>query len=188
MKTPKQIGQDVRHALWLVGLHSPESVGIIAAAIAAERAEVERLKRGEFTREEFQALCHHRDERPGCTAADFAAGCREYQAKLFGQTAPLPPPTPEPVSENIRYLAAIDADWKWNASESDLWEAVDRAGKLARALLAGPTPEVVEAAARAVRDVEKMFKPAKSVEDMKRQWCDVAAAAIGVYIREQGGT
>jgi hypothetical protein len=51
-------------------------------------AEIRRLKRGEFTPEEFQALCHHRDERPGCTRADFEAGCREYTAKLFGGAAP----------------------------------------------------------------------------------------------------
>lgn len=48
------------------------------------RMEVERLKRGDFTPEEFQALCHHRDEKPGCTRTDFEEGCREYQRKLFG--------------------------------------------------------------------------------------------------------
>jgi hypothetical protein len=47
-------------------------------------AEIRRLKRGEFTPEEFQALCHHRDEQPGCTRADFEAGCQEYQKSLFG--------------------------------------------------------------------------------------------------------
>lgn len=56
---------------------------------AAERvrdleAEVARLKRGDFTPEEFQALCHHRDEKPGCTRAEFEVGCREYQERLFG--------------------------------------------------------------------------------------------------------
>ncbi len=49
-------------------------------------AELRRLKRGDFTPEEFQALCHHRDEKPGCTLADFGEGCREYQRKLFGST------------------------------------------------------------------------------------------------------
>lgn len=49
--------------------------------------EIARLKRGEFTPEEFQNLCHHRDESPGCTRADFEIGCREYQEKLFGKTA-----------------------------------------------------------------------------------------------------
>ncbi len=45
---------------------------------------VARLKRGDFTPDEFQNLCHHRDEKPGCTQADFDRGCREYQANLFG--------------------------------------------------------------------------------------------------------
>jgi len=55
-----------------------------AYAVPALVAEIRRLKRGEFTPDEFQALCHHRDERPGCTRASFEAGCREYQRKLFG--------------------------------------------------------------------------------------------------------
>lgn len=46
--------------------------------------ENERLRRGDFTPEEFQALCHHRDKKPGCTRKDFKAGCKEYQRKLFG--------------------------------------------------------------------------------------------------------
>lgn len=49
--------------------------------------EVRRLKRGDFTPEEFQNLCHHRDEKPGCTPEEFAAGCAEYQRKLFGGAA-----------------------------------------------------------------------------------------------------
>jgi hypothetical protein len=51
-------------------------------------AEVRRLKRGDFTPEEFQELCHNLHERPGgCTRDVFAAGCREYQEKLFGKEA-----------------------------------------------------------------------------------------------------
>lgn len=46
--------------------------------------EIVRLKRGDFTPEEFQYLCHHRDERPGCTQVEFMAGCNEYVKKLFG--------------------------------------------------------------------------------------------------------
>lgn len=52
--------------------------------IACLRRELERLRRGDFTPEEFQALCHHLDERPGCTREAFEQGCREYQMKLFG--------------------------------------------------------------------------------------------------------
>ena len=47
-------------------------------------AENARLKRGEFTPKEFQGLCHHRDERPGCKPAEFFQGCEDYQRKLFG--------------------------------------------------------------------------------------------------------
>lgn len=46
--------------------------------------EIMRLKRGEFTPEEFQEMCHNRHETPGCTSADFAAGCVQYQRQLFG--------------------------------------------------------------------------------------------------------
>lgn len=49
--------------------------------------EVRRLKRGHFTPEEFQNLCHHLDEKPGCSPEAFAAGCAEYQRKLFGGAA-----------------------------------------------------------------------------------------------------
>jgi hypothetical protein len=48
--------------------------------------EVIRLKRGDFTPEEFQDLCHHRDEKEGCTLEDFSQGCLDYQRKLFGRT------------------------------------------------------------------------------------------------------
>lgn len=56
-------------------------------AAAGLRAEVERLKRGDFTPEEFQGLCHHRDEQPNCTREDFYQGCHEYQQKLFGASS-----------------------------------------------------------------------------------------------------
>jgi hypothetical protein len=53
-------------------------------ALLAENA---RLRRGDFTPEEFQAVCHHRDDKPGCTRADFEAGCLAYQRQLFGPPA-----------------------------------------------------------------------------------------------------
>lgn len=53
--------------------------------LAAEK-EVERLKRGEFTREEFQNLCHNRHEKPGCTAQDFFDGCAAFQKSMFGHS------------------------------------------------------------------------------------------------------
>lgn len=52
--------------------------------IIALVAEVRRLRRGEFTREEFHELCHHLDKNPNCTRADFESGCAAYQLKLFG--------------------------------------------------------------------------------------------------------
>ena len=58
--------------------------------------EIDRLKRGDFTPEEFQNLCHHRDEKPGCTRKDFEEGCQEYQTKLFGATLSQLNPTGDP--------------------------------------------------------------------------------------------
>jgi len=45
------------------------------------RKENERLKRGDFTKEEFQALCHKLNEEDKNLFCD---GCDEYQRKLFG--------------------------------------------------------------------------------------------------------
>ena len=44
-------------------------------------AEVERLKRGDFTDDEFQNLCHN---LPQAKMVCFQKGCEEYQKKLFG--------------------------------------------------------------------------------------------------------
>lgn len=71
--------EDIRSAESLFDL-----IPSIIAELAAKQAEVERLKRGDFTPEEFQNLCHHKDEKPGCTPAEFNQGCEEYQRKLFG--------------------------------------------------------------------------------------------------------
>jgi hypothetical protein len=50
------------------------------------RGENARLRQGDFTSDEFQALCYHFDRRkPGCTREEFEAGCLEYQRKLFGE-------------------------------------------------------------------------------------------------------
>lgn len=48
--------------------------------------ELVRLKRGDFTPEEFQNLCHNRHEKEGCTAKDFFDGCAAYQKSLFGKS------------------------------------------------------------------------------------------------------
>ena len=45
------------------------------------RAEVERLKAGDFTDEEFQNLCHCIPEQ---NRDEFFKGCAEYQRRLFG--------------------------------------------------------------------------------------------------------
>lgn len=39
-------------------------VHCLRAELDTVTAERDRLKRGDFTTDEFQALCHHRDERP----------------------------------------------------------------------------------------------------------------------------
>ncbi len=43
--------------------------------------EIARLKRGDFTPEELQNLCHNLDESD---REAFCKGCLEYQKKLFG--------------------------------------------------------------------------------------------------------
>lgn len=50
--------------------------------------EIERLKEGDFTPEEFQELCHnlHDTERDGIGPKTFAEGCIQYQEKLFGKS------------------------------------------------------------------------------------------------------
>ena len=50
--------------------------------------EVARLKRGDFTPEEFQNLCHNLHERPVCTREEFSQGCLQFQEKLFGKEPP----------------------------------------------------------------------------------------------------
>lgn len=54
-----------------------------AVVAQAMQAEIERLKRGDFTAAEFQNLCHNLPEH--CTRAVFKAGCEAYQEKLFGK-------------------------------------------------------------------------------------------------------
>lgn len=44
-------------------------------------AEIERLKAGKFTPEEFHNLCH--EDKP-VTSVAFAEGCMRYQEQLFG--------------------------------------------------------------------------------------------------------
>lgn len=44
--------------------------------------EIDRLKRGDFTPDEFQNLCHNLPDT--CTREVFESGCKDYQAKLFG--------------------------------------------------------------------------------------------------------
>ena len=52
--------------------------------VEALKAEVDRLKRGDFTPEEFQNLCHNKDEKNECA---FKNGCIEYWTKLGFSTA-----------------------------------------------------------------------------------------------------
>ena len=57
-----------------------EKAKTIAAILIAEN---DRLKRGDFTEEEFQNLCHNFSEDDACR---FRKGCEQYQEKLFGKT------------------------------------------------------------------------------------------------------
>lgn len=59
---------------------------LLADEVERQAKEIERLKRGDFTPEEFQNLCHNLPEH--CTHEVFDAGCRQYQSKLFGKERP----------------------------------------------------------------------------------------------------
>jgi hypothetical protein len=47
--------------------------------------EIDRLKAGDLTPDEFQNLCHnlHLKDKP-CSRAEFEAGCRECADRIFG--------------------------------------------------------------------------------------------------------
>jgi hypothetical protein len=52
-----------------------------AEDVPALLAEVRRLKRGEFTPDELQTLCHNLSTDDACA---FVRGCHAYQTQLFG--------------------------------------------------------------------------------------------------------
>lgn len=48
-------------------------------------AEIDRVKRGDLTPEEFQSLCHNLHERgTPCTRQEFEQGCVTFADQLFG--------------------------------------------------------------------------------------------------------
>ena len=63
---------------WLqkIGAPSPASDALEWAV-----AEIERLRRGDFTEDEFQNLCHNFTTEDRCR---FTAECEKYRDKLFG--------------------------------------------------------------------------------------------------------
>lgn len=76
-----------QNAIAVLGQPYEDPVGKLCLAVLGMVTEMKRMERGDFTPEEFQRLCHHRDEKPDCTAQDFFNGCTEYQQKLFGKNA-----------------------------------------------------------------------------------------------------
>lgn len=61
---------------------APEDVMKLVVEVRRLRAEESRLRKGDFTEEEFQNLCHNLDDGD---ERRFKAGCEEYQRKLFGR-------------------------------------------------------------------------------------------------------
>ena len=59
-----------------------DGVACVAQMIKYHADEADRLRRGDFTPEEFQNLCHNFSEDD---KQKFFQGCREYQKKLFGE-------------------------------------------------------------------------------------------------------
>jgi hypothetical protein len=113
--TKEQLGQildSYREIVWHLIDGSPlykwnnfdrDCVGALLAEINALHGEIARLKEGKFTDEELQALCHNLTTND---LSKFQAGCRDYQAKLFG---------PEKVREaellRLRSEAGDRRDW-----------------------------------------------------------------------------
>lgn len=64
-------------SLYLHGMLGPYNGKMIELLIK----EVERLRKGDFTEEEFQNLCHNFSTEDACR---FKQGCIEYQKQLFG--------------------------------------------------------------------------------------------------------
>lgn len=65
------------------GGNEVEAVQLLKDERDALAAEVVRLKKGDFTEQEFQNLCHNFSADD---VARFKQGCTEYQRKLFGCT------------------------------------------------------------------------------------------------------
>jgi len=61
----------------------PTTCAELVRRLMSAEAEVVRLRRGEFTPQEFQDLCHNKSVQDGFEA--FADGCEAYQQKLFGR-------------------------------------------------------------------------------------------------------
>ena len=66
----------------------PLGIKTLHEKISALAKEVIRLRRGDFTPEEFQNLCHNLHERPVCAREEFSQGCLQFQEKLFGKEPP----------------------------------------------------------------------------------------------------
>jgi len=70
---------DGRH----IAKFDPTTCAELVRRLMSAEAEVTRLRRGEFTPQEFQDLCHNKSVQDGFEA--FADGCETYQEKLFGR-------------------------------------------------------------------------------------------------------
>lgn len=94
--------------------------------------EVARLKRGEFTEEELQELCHNLGEED---ADAFFAGCCQYQHKLFGDTA---------VARALERAAAVVEAASPSIGEERAAELAKEIRALGREEQAGPGPGEAE--------------------------------------------
>lgn len=72
-------------------------------SLATSQREVERLRTGRFTPEEFQNLCHGFDEND---KEVFVAGCLEYQRKLFGPATATAAPVEQ--SEHVHNYRTVE--------------------------------------------------------------------------------
>lgn len=80
--------------------------------IAELEAEIERLKAGQFTKDEVQNFCHNLNAT--VPVEEFARGCATEQYRLYG-CAPHADKLADALEENASLRAALSAAEKWRS-------------------------------------------------------------------------
>lgn len=132
-------------------------------SLATSQQEVERLRAGNFTPQEFQNLCHGFDEND---REVFVAGCLEYQRKLFGDSA-----TAAPVEQSEH-----DSCSHWREGDSDnCLLCGDDLGQTTEADVSGPAASSSTSARAAAEEIKVHLDPYFLLD---KDWKDKIAAII----------